>query len=386
MVLGAVTLGALCMVGVCLLGVALAGGQAGPEQKPLMSEDAFKNVQVLKGIPVSQFMASMGFFCASLGESCEYCHTLEHGTWDDYAVDTPRKQTTRDMVVMTSAINKNNFGGRRVVNCYSCHNGGDRPKLTPSLTAIYATPSPEDPDDAPLGPASKTITADQILDKYVQAVGGAQQLAGISSFVAKGTSVGYGDEAYERQIEVFAKASEQRTTIIHTLTGDNTTVFDGHAGWAAAPATAAPVPVIALTGSDLDAAKMDADLSFPGRVKQALTGWRVGRSTMIDGHAVQVVQGMNAGGTPVRLYFDANSGLLVRQLRYTDTSVGLNSTRIDYSDYREVSGLKVPFHWTVTWFDGRTTFDLKDVQVNVPIDAARFARPSPPMAPAPTKP
>ena len=385
-VLNAVAASALAMMGACLMGVALAGGQTGSEQKPMMSEDAFKNVQVLKGISVSQFMGSMGFFCASLGESCEYCHTLEHGTWSDYAADTPRKQTARDMVVMTNAINKTNFGGRRVVNCYSCHNGGDRPKLTPSLTAIYATPPPEDPDDAPLGPAPKTTAADQILDNYIQAVGGAQKLASITSFVAKGTSEGYGDEAYERKIEVFARSPEQRTTVIHTITGDNTTAFDGRAGWVAAPATAVPVPVLALAGSDLDAAKLDADLSFPAQLKQALTGWRVGRAAAIEGHAVQVVQGMSGGGTPVRLYFDAKSGLLVRQLRYTDSAVGLNSTRIDYGDYREVAGVKIPFHWTVTWFDGRTSFDLKDVQVNVPVDAARFARPNPPVATPQPKP
>ena len=374
----------VCLLSLCLLGIALAAsGQAGSAapEKPSMAEDAFKNIQVLKGIPVGQFMESMGFFCASLGESCEFCHTLKQGTWDDYAIDTPRKQMARGMVLMMNQINKTNFGGRRVVTCYSCHNGGDLPKVTPSLAAIYTAPPPEDPDDAPLGPAPKEISAEQILDKYIQAVGGAQAAASMTSVVAQGMSQGYGDEAYERKIEVFAKASGQRTTIIHTLSGDNTTTFDVHQGWVAAPITAAPVPVIALTGSDLDGAKLDADLSFPARLKQALTAWRAGSPKMIDDRAVQVVQGTSSGAYPVRLYFDANSGLLVRQVRYTDSAVGLNSTRIDYGDYREVSGVKMPFHWTITWFDGRATFDLKEVHVNAPVDAARFARPSPPVAP-----
>jgi hypothetical protein len=124
-------LGAVAVIALCLLGVAFAGGQATPapaqpQAKPMLSEEAFKDVQVLRGIPVSQFMESMGFFCASLGESCEYCHALTHGTWDDYAADTPNKTTARKMVLMMNAINKGNFGGRRAVTCFSCHSGGRR--------------------------------------------------------------------------------------------------------------------------------------------------------------------------------------------------------------------------------------------------------------------
>lgn len=376
-------IGATAALGVCVLSVALAGGQAGSDEKPPMAEEVFKNVTVLKGIPVAQFMESMGFFCASLGESCEHCHTLGHGTWDDYAADTPAKQMARGMVVMMNNINKSYFGGRRVVTCYSCHNGGDRPKVTPSLAAVYSAPPPEDPDDIPLGAAPKNSSVDQILGNYIQALGGADRLAKVTSFVAKGTSQGYGDEAYERPIDIFAKSPAQRTTIIHTLTGDNTATFDGRIGWTAAPATAVPVPVLPLSGSDLDGAKVDADLSFPAAIKEMLTNWRVGSPMIIDDKPVQVVEGSSPKGYPVRFYFDAKSGLLVRQVRYTDSAVGLNSTRIDYGDYRDVSGVKFAFHWRVTWFDGQTSFDLKQVQVNAPVDAAKFARPSPPVAPAP---
>src|SRR5579862_7169160 len=131
-------LGTLGTAVVCLLGAVLAGGQTAPAEKPLLSDEAFKNIQVLKGIPVSQFMESMGFFCASLGQSCEYCHSSDKGTWDDYAADNEHKQTARKMLLMMDAINKTNFNGRRVVTCYSCHNGGDRPKITPTLAGVYS--------------------------------------------------------------------------------------------------------------------------------------------------------------------------------------------------------------------------------------------------------
>ena len=128
----------------------------------------------------------------------------------------------------------------------------------------------------------------------------------------------------------------------------------------------------------MDGARLEADLAFPANIKSSLSAWRVGFPlTAIDDRPVQIVQGTGAGGTRVKLYFDVESGLLVRTLRYTNTAVGLVPTQIDYSDYREVSGVRMPFHCVVTWTDGQSTIDLSDVQVNVPIDPARFARPAP---------
>lgn len=197
---------------------------------------------------------------------------------------------------------------------------------------------------------------------------------------AKGTYLGY-EDTQKRPLEIYAKATGQITTITHTLSGDRTTTYDGRAGWAAAPDTDSPVPVVELTGDDLDGAKLDAQLFFPGRIKQALSDWLVGNPTTIGDRDVQVVQGISTGKSPVKLYFDAETGLLLRVVRYTDSPVGRNPTQIDYSDYRDVAGVKMPFHVTTTWTDGRSNIDLTDLQRNVPIDAAKFARPSPPGAP-----
>src|SRR5499425_2629081 len=65
-------------------------------QKPLMAEEVFKNVQILKGIPVNQFMDTMGFFSAALGLNCVYCHVPESlENWDRFADDVPRKRMAR---------------------------------------------------------------------------------------------------------------------------------------------------------------------------------------------------------------------------------------------------------------------------------------------------
>lgn len=297
--------------------------------------------------------------------------------WDRFAEDVPRKQTARAMILMVNALNKNSFGGKRALTCYSCHRGAERPKVIPSLADQYGLPA-EDPNDveivkdAPQGPS-----ADQILDKYVEASGGAQRLAALTSFVAKGTIEGYDTYHVKVPLEIYAKATGQRTMIAHTQNGDSTTVFDGRAGWVAA--VDKPIHLLPLlAGSELDSAKLDADLCFPQRLKQSLTQWRVGFPVAsIEDREVRIVQGTGAGGTRVKLYFDSKSGLLVRHLRYTNTTVGTIPTQVDYSDYRDVAGVKVPFRWTVTWTGGQSNIELKDVQPNVAIEAARFAKPAP---------
>jgi hypothetical protein len=93
-----------------------------------------------------------------------------------------------------------------------------------------------------------------------------------------------------------------------------------------------------------------------------------------------------APGRPlVKLLFDQDTGLLMRQVRYTASPIGRIPTQIDYSDYRAVNGVKIPFKWEVTWTDGRETFqlDLKQVQANVAIPDARFAKPAAPVTPSP---
>jgi len=106
---------------------------------------------------------------------------------------------------------------------------------------------------------------------------------------------------------------------------------------------------------------------------------------MIDDSDVQVLEGTDAGKTPVKLYFDKNSGLLVRMVRYTNTLVGPIPTQVDYSDYRAVAGVKMPFKWTTTWVSGQSTTELNEIQPNVAIDAARFAKPIPARVPAKDK-
>ena len=358
---------------VCLFAVAIARGQAAPGQRPPMAEEVFKNVQILKGIPVDQFMDTMGMFAAATSLNCTHCHASDNtNSWDKYALDTPLKQTARRMMNMVNTINKDNFKGVRAVTCYTCHHGDQRPKIIPSLIVQYSAPV-EDPDEIEISPNAKGPSADEVFAKYIQAIGGTQRVANLTSFVAKGTYSGYETDLARVPVEIFAKAPAQRMMIVHALFGDSVRVFDGRAGWIASADK--PMPLMPLSGGNLEGAKVEAMLLFPAQLKQAFTQWRV-TSTSIDDRDVQVLQGTNPRQPPVNLYFD-QSGLLVRLVRFVDTAVGRVPTQIDYSDYRDVAGIKIPFKWTATWTDGQSTAELTEIRLNVAIDAAKFARPAP---------
>ena len=355
------------------LGAALAAQN--PPQAVPMAESVFKNVQVLKGIPVDEFMATMGFFAAAVGLNCTDCHVDESGgSWAKYADDNDLKRTTRRMIQMVTALNKASFGGRQMVTCNTCHRGNSRPNVMPSLAQLYASPPPDEPGD-PVEQAPGQPSPDQVLDKYIQAIGGAQRAAAFTSFTAKGTYLGF-DDAEKRTLEIFAKAPSQRATITRSADGPSTTIVDGASGWIAGLENERPLPLIAITGQELDGVRLEAELSFPSRIKQALGKWRTGPPAVLGDREVRVVQGNTPGGGTVTLCFDSESGLLVRLVRFTESPVGRLVTQVDYTNYRDVAGVKMPFKWTVSWLNGRSVYELTDVQPNAAIAASRFARPA----------
>src|SRR5262245_15744110 len=135
------------LVSVAVSGQARPAAQPAPQPTQL-SEQAFKNVTELRGIPVREFMNTMGFFAASLALNCTDCHGgASASDWANYAVDTPLKNRARAMVKMVNAINEANFGGRPFVTCYTCHRGSQKPKAVPSLAQQYGEPPPDDPDE-----------------------------------------------------------------------------------------------------------------------------------------------------------------------------------------------------------------------------------------------
>lgn len=365
-------------------GAVAARGQARPpapaEPRPILSEQAFKNVQLLRGIPVKEFMETMGFFSAALSLNCADCHGEASGSsWARYADDPPLKQTARRMIQMVNAINRANFGGAPAITCYTCHRGSQKPKVIPSLAQQYSTPPDDDPDEIERNPAARvTITAEQILDRYIQAIGGAAAAAKLTSYTAKGTYEGFDSDFAQVPVEVYAKAPDMRAVVIHMAAGDSITTHDGREAWVAGPSDLTPVTLFSLVGDSLNGARLDAQLAFPGQIKQVLTDWRTGFPPLsIDDRPMDVIEGRTAGATRVKLYFDKKTGLLERSVRYSKTAVGTVPINVVYSNYRDVPGVgvKIPYTWQVTWTNGRGTYNITSLQPNAAIDAGRFGRP-----------
>jgi photosynthetic reaction center cytochrome c subunit len=339
----------------------------------------FKNVttSTLKGITVDEFMGSMGVMAAALGWDCSDCHT---GAGTDKVVwekDTPRKRLARKMTEMVATINKENFGGAEMVTCWTCHHGRDIPATTIALDHLYGPPNDEKDDIISADPQPQ-FTADQILDKYLTALGGAQKVATLKSFIATGKEEGYVDVKGGGVFQIFAKYPDQRTVLIAFPDapdrGNQTRSYNGKLGWFTTPR--ALLGEYQVTGTELDGLKLDAELSFPAQIKQVLTSLRVGYADSVGDKEVQVVQGRGPDNLLATLYFDKKTGLLVRLLRYGRSPIGRVPTQVDYSDYRDVNGIKFPFKYKFSWLDGRDSFTITKVEVNVPIKATEFGKPS----------
>ncbi len=344
--------------------LALAQHADGPAAAPV-----YKNLTQLKNVPADQIGPAMQFISSSLGVECTFCHV--QGKMD--ADDKPAKKTAREMIAMTAEINETHFGGRPQITCYSCHRGATRPVAVPPVMesdtpVAAAVPAPVS------APSAEAPTAVQILAKYVAALGGETAIRKVTSRVAMGSVIAGGSQT---PIEILTKAPNRRVSITHSSASDSFTAFDGSSGWMGNTGR----PARAMSASESGASSLDAEFYLSLRVAELYATLRRGRPEAINGVECEVLIGSNPATAntnrpPVRMYFDKNSGLLLRIVRYAETPLGRNATQIDYSDYREQDGVKMPFRWTLARPNGRFTIQLSEVKNNAPVDDARFVRPA----------
>lgn len=343
---------------------------------PKKAEEQFKNIQVLKGIPAEQLFPTMQFVAASLGVNCDYCHIKNAFEKDDKKT----KQTARKMMEMMLTINQENFDGHRAVTCYSCHHGNAKPVAIPAVMAddsVMAAAMPH-------GAAVETKASDakeaavpppeQLLDKYVGAVGGSAAIDKITSRVMKGT-IEFGGKSMP--IDIYAKNPDKRISFTHMPGGDSITAFDGHEGWLGTPGR----PPHFMLGSEIDAASIDADLHLATHLRQMFSKMAIEGTDKVGDREAYLFVGQREGKPPIRLYFDAKSGLLLRLVRYGETALGWLPTQIDYADFRETNGVNIPYRWTLARPNGRFTIQVSELKQNVPVDDAKFDKPAAPEPP-----
>lgn len=339
---------------------AKAGGDA-----PKTAAQQFKNIQVLKDIPAEQLIPTMQFITASLGVECEFCH-VEHQMDKD---DKKEKGFAREMMKMQFAIDKSNFKGELEVTCYTCHRGSAHPVGTPVLISDpnAKRPVPHRHDEA--AEAHPNLpSADQILDKYLAAVGGADVLMKIKTRVQKGSIDAMGMQS---PIEVYSEAPDKRVSVTHINGGSSVTAYNGQVGWLSIPGG-----FHRMTTAERESAQIDAQLYFPAKVREIYKEFRVHPGEAIDGHATYLVSAAATPGHPaIRMYFDQETGLLLRLIRYTETALGRNPAQVDYAEYKETDGVKIPYRWTLARPSGAFTIHVDQAQQNVSVDEKLFEAP-----------
>ena len=360
------------VAGLVLAATLLASAQgAPPSPDDRTAEQVYKNIKALKGTPANQLNQSMHLIKGALGVDCLYCHIEREWEKD---VKAP-KEVARTMIVMMNDINKRQFGGRQVVTCYTCHNGRPIPAKTPAFPvlepAVAAKPS--------------LPTVDQILAKYVEALGGEQALRKVTGRVVTGTQyipTGPGGVVpTPAAVERYLKAPNLAVTIYRAPTYAISQGFDGKTAWAQDQAGRVSEPV----KLDVGRAARAADFYEPLNLKREYAQMTVRGIENVNGRDAYLVVGVPQGDTPESLYFDTQSGLLLRKQTVLPTPVGDSPFQTDFEDYRDTgSGVKFPFVIRMNPANARTelapnaTLRVTKVEDNVAIDNAKFAKPAPP--------
>ena len=368
-------------------------GDAKPEAQKTAGE-TFKNIEVLKDIPASELIPSMRYLAASLGVGCDYCHQADHFDNDD----KPTKQRARNMMKMMFAINQDNFNGKREVTCYTCHRGAAKAASIASLSAATNGPTTAAVESGSNSKTTRAIEAGeaggvsneaarampsitQILAKYVDGIGGSAAVQKNQTRVEQGSVEG--PRGPHAAIETYRTAPDKAFAIVHRPNGEVSEGVSGEIGWG----KRANGEVTDESGDELARSRQWAEF-YPGeRFEKDYERFQVRGTESVNGHDAYMVMAWWKGDGADRIYFDVQSGLLVRITHRIESPLGALPLQTDYEDYRDVNGLKIPFTVRVTRIDGTTTYTWQKMEANVAIDPSLYEKPAEkPAAEKPLKP
>ena len=405
-----------------------AAGPPPPAPAPLAADmkgktaDVFyKKIEAFKGIPAEQIHPAMEYITTALGVGCGYCHVIGHFDQEDKR----EKHVARSMIQMTMALNNTVFDGKRELTCYTCHRGaakaastlllaGDKAPAEPTATEIFPSlalknfanlESGMSPSKAPATvmsgpapapkpaatPAAPLPSVADVFSKYEQALGGQAAVSKVTSISFKGTSDMLvppppgppgGPPPPPPMMgtvpaEHYVKSPKGVISVVFPGRPAVTMGFDGTIGWH-------NTPIREDTGDEL---RMLVELGekFPGlEFREDHTNVQVDALEKIGDRDTYRVVGTRKDGYPVvdRINFDSQTGLLVRTYTTMQSVIGSFPEDTFYEDYRDVSGVKVPFTMRVVSAEGNRTYKWAQVDANAPVEDAKFTKPVPP-APKP---
>jgi photosynthetic reaction center cytochrome c subunit len=343
---------------------------------------AYMNVEVLKDISADQLLPAMRYMTFALGVRCDYCHVQDKFESDD----KPPKKRAREMMKMMFAIDNGYFDGHLAVACYTCHRGAAKAINMPVLTDFAEAPGPSG-TNAATPPAADALRAanspagasatpsplpsvDEIIERYTQALGGEAAIRKVETRIDTG-ALDVPSRNSHSAVEIYRKRPDKILAILHGPHGDSSQGYNGTIAWQQRGGEAQE-----LSGDDLMRAKDSAALNPGLNLKKNYAHLEVKDIARIDGRDARRIIASRAGGSPDQYYFDAQSGLLLRISTLIESPLGAIPQDTDYEDYREVSGVRVPFLIRVVRPDGATIYKWEQIQANIPVDDSRFEKPA----------
>jgi hypothetical protein len=324
------------------------------------------NVKLLKDLPESQLFITMNFMRASLGVSCAYCHVNSGGDkWNWASFDKPTKQTALKHIQMTMDMNKTNFEGRPVITCNTCHQGQTKPIALPSLPQ-------EPPEGGPAGLKPEVVlpTVDQVLDKYIQGSGGRAAIEKVKTRVMKGSQAGFDGTALP--LEIYREAPNKFLSSITRPQGLVLQGYNGTSGWLKNPRGQRE-----LAGEDLAAVKRRAEFNESLKLKELYPDLKITAREKVGDRGAFVLESEAGKSEITRLFFDVQTGLLLRRQTIGKNILAPIPEQVDYEDYRDVDGVKLPFTIRQSFVDPWIGWTQKftEIKQNIPIEGAKFDLP-----------
>ena len=360
------------------------------QEQTIAQEGREKNVKLLGDLPVSQFIPVMNYFATSLGRRCNFCHVNNNGQWD-YASDAkPEKNTAREMIKMVLETNKAFFKANVEVQCNTCHRGRNTPQSLITLPLPVPSPPPGGgqgqarPAGTPAGaatpgaqpqasptPRPTPTPAEEIINKYITAIGGQANVDKVKSRTSKLTaSNGPGTPIILDVYQAPPNKFYMHTTLAQ---GEFERGFDGQVGWEKSPRGVRRLDPIEVwrMGNSIN---LWGNLNF----KQYTRLRTQGRDKVGDRDAY-VILASRSDTDVERLYFDVETGLLLRRVTYLRTMVGIIPEQFDFEDYRDVDGVKLPFTIRVSSTEAGNpvaTRTFSEMKLNAPGDESKFKMPA----------
>jgi hypothetical protein len=336
-------------------------------------EQVRKNIQVLKGLPSSQLFPLMNFVSASLGVRCAYCHVNQGGdNWVWESDDKETKRTARQMMRMVLELNRNNLAAFRGsgVTCFTCHRGQSEAARMPPL------PLAESGHEEGAGKEANVVealpSADEVLNRYVESVGGRAAVSKLKSRVMRGTREASQGRSWPMEITV--KEPDRYLMVVNIpQQGEIRQGFNGVTAW-----VKNSQGVRELNANELITVKQSVELSKVIKISEPFPRMTVKGKEKVGAVEAYVLEYSPAEGVTEKLFFDVKTGLLLRRLTTKSTILFPIPEQIDFEDYREVDGVKLPFTIRISNIDTyfSLTRRLTEIRHNIAVDDAQFNMPS----------